>query len=88
MVSVAEAIQNFLATVDLDELGEAHAAIALTVATKLDACLRSEAASVAMAVPDMSKELRQCLAAISMATLTEKSSFTGLFAPVGDAPHT
>jgi hypothetical protein len=83
--SVADATENFLATVELDELGEARAAIALTLATKLDACLKNDAASVAMAVAGMSKELRECLAEIVDANDSSAEEFLqGVFAPLGN----
>lgn len=82
---VSAALEALLATLDLDELGETRAALARTLATKIDAVLYDGHATAAMALPGISKELREVLEAIQEATDDSADYVGGLFAPVGNS---
>lgn len=85
MVTVLEAVEKLLATIELDELGEARAALARTLASKLDQVLHAASASAAIAAPAISKELREVFDAIQEASDDSAEYVTGLFAPVGNS---
>jgi hypothetical protein len=77
--AVSHAVDSLLASYELDELGQARAAIARTLAAKLDDARELKAASVFIALPSLSKELRETLAAISDSQMDVEEFVTGLF---------
>ena len=84
---VSESVDALLQSLELDEVNEARASIARALATKLDKCLESEAASVAMATPGISKELRSTLDDIIESTASSDEFVSDLFAPVQHAQN-
>lgn len=62
---VKTAVDRFLETLELDELGKARAEIARALAINLDSSTQDDRASVIMAVSSISKELRETLAQLS-----------------------
>ena len=54
-------VHAYLGTLNLDEIGEARAAIALSLALALDAAREATSGAVAQAIPSMAKELRATL---------------------------
>jgi hypothetical protein len=82
---VLAAVEDWLGTLELDELGSARAALARTLAMKLDQVLHVDSGQAAMAVPGISKELREVLDAIEEAS-DDSTEFVGnLFTAVGDS---
>jgi hypothetical protein len=67
-VSVAASVDKLLSGIELDDAGEARAAIARTLASKLDQASYQEAGVVAMAISGIAKELRATLDEILEAT--------------------
>jgi hypothetical protein len=76
---VLAALDAFLATLELDEAGATSAAIARTLAEKLDQARRDRTGAVAMAVAGLAKELRSVLEAIVEATADPDEFVAGLF---------
>lgn len=85
VLSVRAAVDDWLKTLELDELGAARASLARTLATKLDQTLKADSGQAAMAVPGISKELREVLDAIQEASDDSQEFVSDLFAPVGDS---
>ncbi len=82
---VLGALEKLLGTLELDELGETRAALARTLAEKLDQVRKSDVAQAAMAVPGISKELREVLDAIQEASDDSQEFVKSLFGAVGDS---
>jgi ABC-type polar amino acid transport system ATPase subunit len=80
--SVASAVEKWLASMDLDQLGEARAALARTLATKLDQLLVDDVSASALAVPGTSRELREILDALQEASDDAQEFVGGLFSEV------
>jgi hypothetical protein len=59
--SVYVKVHEYLETLTLDKVGEARAAIALSLALALDASREASSGAVAQAIPSMAKELRATL---------------------------
>lgn len=78
------AIDSLLKSLTLDEAGEARAAIARTLARKLDDSAGDSTGPVAMAVAGIAKGLREVVDEILAATGEDDAFVAGLFAPVGD----
>lgn len=76
---VAAAVDAFLATLDLDEAGKASAAIARTLAVKLDQARTDTTGAIAMATAGLAKELRSVLDAIIDASSDAGDFVAGLF---------
>ena len=76
---VAMAVEKLLTTVDLDEAGEAKAAIARALATKLDQATASDAGPVAMSMAGIAKELREVVDAILEASDDDGAFVADLF---------
>jgi hypothetical protein len=73
-------VQTFLATLDLDEAGEARAQIALALAGKLDQAAEVKASvGLAAATPSIAKELRDSLAQLELGSGEAKSFVADLF---------
>jgi hypothetical protein len=85
--SCLEALNGLLATVDLDEAGEAKAAIGRALAAKLDQATASEGGAVAMSVPGIARELREIVDAILEATSDADGFVVDLFSKVGNSSH-
>lgn len=83
--SVATAVEKLLATLTLDEAGEARAAIARALARKLDQSAVSDSGPVAMSMAGIAKELRDVVDAILEGTGDDELFVAGLFAEVGDS---
>lgn len=84
MVGTAEALDQLLATIDLDEAGLVNAAIARALALKLDEAGRSDSGTIAMAISGIAKELRSVVESI-LEGVAERDEFVeGLFSEVGD----
>lgn len=84
-VSVSVAVERMLADLELDNVGEARAALVRALAGKLDQVRASDAAQAALAVPGISRELRELLDAIREATDDTQEFVSGLFTAVGDS---
>jgi hypothetical protein len=82
--SVVRAVETFLRTLDLDEMGDAKAAIARALALKLDKTQHSTVGIEAQAVASIAKELRAVLDEIRDATSDASEFAAGLFSEVGD----
>lgn len=82
---VFEKVTALLATVELDDLGSARAAIALTLAMKLDEASRSDSGAIAMAIAGISKELRAVLDTILEGTAEDDEFVASLYSEVGDS---
>lgn len=77
--TILEKVDAYLATVTLDEAAAANAAIAQTLAVKLDQCRTDVTGAQAMAAPAIAKELRATLAAVVNATSDHAEFVAGLF---------
>ncbi len=86
MVAV-QTVEALLATLDLDEAGEARAAIARGLAAKFDEAVASSTATTALAIAGISKELRDVITEILEASGDAEDFVAGVFAQVGDPPH-
>jgi hypothetical protein len=86
-VTVADAVDTYLAPLHLDYLGSARASIARALARKLVAAVAcDESRPLGLATPSIAKELRDVLDAIADA-IDDVDRFTlDLFAEVGDPP--
>lgn len=80
-----EAVEAVIAKWELDALGEAKAAIARSLAVKLDFARMSNAATVAIAMPGLARELRETLQSIGDDQFDGKDFVADLFAPVGNS---
>lgn len=76
---VLAAVDAYLATLNLDEVGKARAAIARTLATKLDQARADTTGAVAMATSSLARELRETLEAIVEASIDNDEFVAGLF---------
>lgn len=85
--SVAAAVDKLLATLTMDEAGEAKAAIARALARKLDQAAISDSGPVAMSMAGIAKELREVVDAILEGTADDEEFVAALFAPLGDTTH-
>lgn len=83
--SVLAAVESLLSEWELDAMGNARAALARLLAAKLDQVRSSEVAQAALAVPGISRELREVLDAIQEQADDNAEFVAGLFAPVGDS---
>lgn len=79
VVTILERVDAYLATVALDEAAATNAAIAQTLAVKLDQCRADVTGAQAMAAPAIAKELRAVLAEIVTATSNTAEFVAGLF---------
>jgi hypothetical protein len=61
MVSVAQAVDKLLGTLDLDDMGEARAEIARALAATLDSVAHSTSGAAVMAGAAVARELRATL---------------------------
>lgn len=82
---VADALEKLLGTLDLDELGDTRAALARSLALKVDQVLYHDSPEAAKAMAGISKELREVLEAIQEASDDSADYVDGLFAPVGNS---
>jgi hypothetical protein len=80
-----EAFDAMLATFDLDEVGEAKAAIGRALASKLDQAAKAEGGAVAMSVPGIARELREIVDAILEGAADGDGFVVDLFSKVGNA---
>lgn len=80
-----KAVETYLGTVELDEVGEARAQIARTLAAKLDGIAGSTVASDNLAIPAIAKGLREVLDELVDLSGETESFTNGLFAAVGDS---
>lgn len=80
--AVAQAVDDLLNSWELDTLGHAKAAIARSLAVKVDYARRTEGATIAMAMGGLCKELRDTLDAIGDAQFDSGDFVADLFAPV------
>lgn len=62
---VKAAVSAYLDTLELDAVGQTRAAIALSLASALDAAEGATSGAVAQAVAGTSRELRACLAELT-----------------------
>jgi electron transfer flavoprotein alpha/beta subunit len=76
--SVLAAVEKLIDSIELDDFGQARAAIARTLATKFDKA----------AEPGTAKELRELIDAFQEASDDSSEFVSGLFAPVGDSAST
>jgi hypothetical protein len=76
--SVLAAVEKLIESIELDDFGQARAAIARTLATKFDKA----------AEPGTAKELRELIDAFQEASDDSQEFVSGLFAPVGDSAST
>jgi hypothetical protein len=77
--TILERVDAYLATVVLDEAAATNAAIAQTLAVKLDQCRTDSTGAQAMAAPAIAKELRATLAEVVNATSDHAEFVAGLF---------
>ena len=85
--SVSAAVAKLLDGMELDDAGNANAAIARALAGKLDEARTQDSGTIAMAISGIAKELRATLEAI-LATSSETEEFIAdLFAEVGNSAH-
>ena len=86
-LSVASAVAKLLDGMELDDVGEANAAIARALAAKLDEAGQSDSGTIAMAISGIAKELRATVEAILADARETDAWITDLFAPVGDSAN-
>jgi hypothetical protein len=79
---VITALEKLIDSIELDEFGEARAAVARTLAIKLDQAVVS---ADSLAVPGTAKELREIIDVFQEAGDDAQEFVGGLFAPVGDS---
>ena len=84
MVGATEAVEALLATLELDAAGQARAAIALALASKLDEAQGADSGTIAMAISGIAKELRAVLDAILESQGDDDEFTDSLFAALGD----
>jgi hypothetical protein len=77
---VKDKTESFIATLTLDEAGEARAQIALALAGKLDQAAKSDSAGVAQSVAGISRELRDTLDQLSLSQGERQAFVAELFA--------
>ena len=80
MGETAEALERLLAGTQLDARGEFNAAVARSLAAKLDEARTSVIAAVAMAAPSIAKELRTVVEDIMGTTEDTKGWVADIFA--------
>lgn len=80
--SVLTALEKLLDSLDLDEFDEARAAVARTLAIKLD---QASVSADSLAVPGTAKELREIIDVFQEASDDAQEFVANLFAPVGDS---
>ena len=86
-LSVASAVAKLLDGMELDDAGEANAAIARALASKLDEAGQSDSGTIAMAISGIAKELRATVEAI-LADAKDTEEWVGeLFATVPDSAN-
>jgi hypothetical protein len=73
-----------LATLELDEAGDAKAAIARALARKLDDAAGAQGGAVAMSVPGIARELREIVDAILDGASDSDGFVVDLFSKVGN----
>jgi hypothetical protein len=83
--SLLTAVDAWLRSMELDELGEARATLSRTLAQKLDELLLDDAVGAAMAIPGTSRELREMLDALQEASDDAQEFVADLFSEVGDS---
>lgn len=83
--SVSAALERLLKSVELDEAGDAKAAIARALATKLDQSAGSDSGPVAMATAGIARELREVIDAILEANEDDEGFVPDLFSEVGNS---
>ena len=84
-MTVSEAVDGWLATVELDELGDTRASIARALAQKLDEAGHQDSGSIAMAMSGIAKELRATIDAIRDDSGGVDLFLADLFGQVGDS---
>lgn len=83
---VRESLETYLATLTGIEYREVVLAdTARALATKIDSLEHNERATAAMALPSLTRELRDVLEALKGDDDGSQEFITDLFAPVGDA---
>lgn len=80
--AVAQAVDELLSGWELDSLGHAKAAIARSLAVKVDYARQTEGATIAMAMGGLCKELRDTLTEMGDAQFDSGDFVSDLFAPV------
>jgi hypothetical protein len=83
-----QAVAALLATLELDEAGLVKAAIAQSLAAKLDEATAADYATAGLAVAPLAKELRDVIGAILEEQGDTQDFVAGLFSQVGDPAHT
>lgn len=85
--AVLPAVETLLKSLELNEEGNARAAIARALASKLDEAALSDSGTIAMATAGIAKELRAVLDEILAATGDDALFVHDLFAPVGNSQN-
>ena len=85
--TVYSAVCKLLDGMELDDEGQASAAIARALAAKLDEAGQSDSGTIAMATAGIAKELRAVLDEILAATGDDALFVHDLFAPVGNSQN-
>ena len=85
--SVFVAVCKLLDGMDLNDEGEANAAIARALAAKLDEAGQSDSGTIAMAISGIAKELRATVEAILSEARETDAWISDLFTPVGDSAN-
>jgi hypothetical protein len=79
MGGTAEAVERLIATLDLDAAGDANAAIARALASKLDEARDSDSGAAAVAISGIAKELRAVIDDIRDSASDRQSFVSDLF---------
>lgn len=79
MVNVSAAVEKLLTGLELDDAGQAKAAIARSLAAKLDETAASTAATSYLAAAGIAKELREVIDAVLESTGETAEFVAGLF---------
>lgn len=82
--STVAAVETLIGVLDLDEAGEANAAIARALASKLDEARDSESGAAAVAISGIAKELRAVIDDLRDSASDRQSFVSELFSEVGD----
>ena len=85
--TVYSAVCKLLDGMELNDEGEANAAIARALAKKLDEAGQSDSGTIAMAISGIAKELRATLEAILADARETDAWITDLFTPVGHSAN-
>ena len=85
--SVYSAVCKLLDGMELNDEGEANAAIARALASKLDEAGQSDSGTIAMAISGIAKELRATVEAILSDARETDAWITDLFTEVGNSAN-